>query len=62
MPIESLLAFDRKADPFNLIGNRWLCRGSSLVLAGQAGTGKSALLMQACLSLTLGLDFFVIKF
>ena len=61
MPIESLLAFDRKADPFNLIGNRWLCRGSSLVLAGQAGTGKSALLMQACLCWTLGLDFFGIK-
>ena len=61
MPISDLLAFDRKADPFNLIGNRWLCRGSSLVLAGQAGTGKSALLMQACLSWTLGLDFFGIK-
>ena len=61
MPISDLLAFDRKADPFNLIGNRWLCRGSSLVLAGQAGTGKSALLMQACLSWTLGRDFFGIK-
>ena len=61
MPIANLLAFDRKADPYNLIGNRWLCRGSSLVLAGQAGTGKSALLMQACLSWTLGKDFFGIK-
>ena len=61
MPIENLLSFDRKADPYNLIGNRWLCRGSSLVLAGQAGTGKSALLMQACLSWTLGKDFFGIK-
>ena len=61
MPISELLDFDRKSDPFNLIGNRWLCRGSSLVLAGQAGTGKSALLMQACLSWTLGLDFFGIK-
>ena len=61
MPIANLLSFDRKADPYNLIGNRWLCRGSSLVLAGQAGTGKSALLMQACLSWTLGRDFFGIK-
>ena len=61
MPIANLLSFDRKADPYNLIGNRWLCRGSSLVLAGQAGTGKSALLMQACLSWTLGKDFFGIK-
>ena len=52
MPIANLLAFDRKADPYNLIGNRWLCRGSSLVLAGQAGTGKTLLAVASALHLT----------
>ena len=61
MPIDELMAFDRKADPTNVLGNRWLCRGGSLVMAGQAGTGKSALMMQAAINWTLGQDFFGIK-
>jgi hypothetical protein len=61
MPIEQLMDFDRKADPTNVLGNRWLCRGGSLVMAGQAGTGKSALMMQAAINWTLGQDFFGIK-
>ena len=61
MPIDELMKFDRKADPTNVLGNRWLCRGGSLVMAGQAGTGKSALMMQAAINWTLGQDFFGIK-
>lgn len=61
MPIDELIKFDRKADPTNMLGNRWLCKGGSLVMAGQAGTGKSALMMQAAINWTLGQDFFGIK-
>jgi hypothetical protein len=61
MPIDELMKFDREADPTNVLGNRWLCRGGSLVMAGQAGTGKSALMMQAAINWTLGQDFFGIK-
>jgi len=61
MPIDELMKFDRQADPTNVLGNRWLCRGGSLVMAGQAGTGKSALMMQAAINWTLGQDFFGIK-
>jgi hypothetical protein len=61
MPIEELMKFNREADPTNVLGNRWLCRGGSLVMAGQAGTGKSALMMQAAINWTLGQDFFGIK-
>jgi hypothetical protein len=61
MRLDDLMAFDRKADPTNVLGNRWLCRGGSLVMAGQAGTGKSALMMQAAINWTLGQDFFGIK-
>lgn len=61
MPIDELMSFDRKADPTNVLGNRWLCRGGSLVMAGQAGTGKSALMMQAAINWTLGKDFFGIR-
>ena len=61
MPIDELMKFDREADPTNVLGNRWLCRGGSLVMAGQAGTGKSVLMMQAAINWTLGQDFFGIK-
>jgi hypothetical protein len=61
MPIDELMKFDRKADPTNVLGNRWLCKGGSLVMAGQAGTGKSALMMQAAINWTIGQDFFGIK-
>jgi hypothetical protein len=61
MRLDELMSFDRKADPTNVLGNRWLCRGGSLVMAGQAGTGKSALMMQAAINWTLGQDFFGIK-
>jgi len=61
MQIESLLEFDRKSDPTNVLGYRWLCRGGSLLMVGQSGTGKSSLMTQACVSWTLGRNFFGIK-
>lgn len=58
MSLADLENFKREADPTNVLGNRWLCKGGSLVMAGQAGTGKSALMMQAAINWTLGKDFF----
>ena len=46
MDLATLLAADRKADPNNVLGNRWLCKGGSLLIVGQSGTGKSSLMMQ----------------
>jgi len=61
MDFDALLAADRKADPNNILGNRWLCKGGSLLIVGQSGTGKSSLMMQAAVHWTLGRDFFNIK-
>jgi len=61
MDFDALLAADRKADPNNILGNRWLCKGGSLLIVGQSGTGKSSLMMQAAVHWTLGRDFFGIK-
>ena len=40
---EQLMAFDPRHDPTNLLGNRWMCRGFTSLLAGPAGAGKSTL-------------------
>ena len=61
MDFDGLLAFDRKEDPNTVIGNRWLCKGGSLLIVGQSGTGKSSLMMQAAVLWCLGRDFFGIK-
>jgi hypothetical protein len=61
MDFDALLSTDRKNDPNNVIGNRWLCKGGSLLIVGQSGTGKSSLMMQAAVHWTLGRDFFGIK-
>ena len=61
MDFDALLAADRKNDPNNVIGNRWLCKGGSLLIVGQSGTGKSSLMMQAAVHWTLGRHFFGIK-
>jgi hypothetical protein len=44
-----------------LIGNRWLCRGGSLILQGDTGMGKSSFILQAAMTWSLGRDFFGIK-
>ena len=61
MDFDYLLTADRKADPNNILGNRWLCKGGSLLIVGQSGTGKSSLMMQAAVHWALGRDFFGIK-
>ena len=61
MDFDALLTADRKNDPNNILGNRWLCKGGSLLIVGQSGTGKSSLMMQAAVHWALGRDFFGIK-
>ena len=62
MDFDALLSFERKDDPTTVLGNhRWLCRGGSLLIVGQSGTGKSSLMMQAAVHWCLGRDFFGIK-
>ena len=61
MDLDELEAFDRKADPDSVLGNRWLCKGGSLLIVGQSGTGKSSLMMQAAVSWAVGLPFFGIR-
>lgn len=58
MDLDELEAFDRKADPDSVLGNRWLCKGGSLLIVGQSGTGKSSLMMQAAVSWAVKREFF----
>ena len=59
--IKDLINFDPDNDPDNLIGKRWLTRGSSMIISGGTGIGKSTLMMQIVIRWCLGLDFFGIK-
>jgi hypothetical protein len=56
--IDELLAFDRTNDPDNLIGNRWLCRGDTVVVQGETGVGKSVLVMQMIICWAMHLALF----
>jgi len=56
--LDSLSKFDRHDDPNCVIGNRWLCRGGSLVIQGYSGIGKSSFALQMALQWSAGLDFF----
>jgi RecA-family ATPase len=58
MSISSLATYDTTHDPNNVLGNRWLCRGGSLVVVGQSGIGKSSLCMQLMILWALGLPAF----
>jgi hypothetical protein len=58
MDLQSLEEFDRNNDPNAVLGRRWLCRGGSLLMVGQSGTGKSSLMMQAAISWAIGRNFF----
>lgn len=46
MRFSQLMEFPVKNDPNNVLGNRWLCRGGSVVWVSQSGVGKSSLLVQ----------------
>ena len=61
MQLPDLYAFDRHNDPNNLIGNRWLCRGGSLLFSGQAGCGKSSLVTSMIINWALGKPLWGIK-
>lgn len=52
--VDYLLDYDVSNDPNRLIGNRWLCKGSSLVIVSQAGVGKSTLIAQLSIGWALG--------
>jgi RecA-family ATPase len=58
MPITRLAGYDTANDPNNVLGERWLCRGGSLVVVGQSGVGKSSLCMQLMILWALGLPAF----
>jgi RecA-family ATPase len=61
IPVSTLATYDTSHDPNNLLGQRWLCRGGSLVVVGQSGIGKSSLCMQLMILWALGLPAFGIK-
>jgi RecA-family ATPase len=53
-----LFHFDTKNDPNNLLGDRWLCRGSSAMFIAPSGVGKSTLVMQLAINWVQGLPVF----
>jgi hypothetical protein len=54
-----LLFYNTESDRNNLIGNRWLCKGGSLLINAQSGIGKSSLTMQLAIGWALhGLGLF----
>ena len=59
--ISHLAVYDTSHDPNNVLGQRWLCRGGSLVVVGQSGIGKSSLCMQLMLLWALGRPAFSIR-
>jgi hypothetical protein len=61
MPLSTLRAFDLDNDPTCLVGNRWLCKGGSLLLVSQSGVGKSSFTLQMLISLAVGRPFFGIQ-
>jgi len=56
--VKELINFDPTKDPDNLIGKRWLTRGSSMIISGGTGIGKSSMMMQIVIRWALGKDFF----
>ena len=48
-----LLNYDTENDTNTLIGNRWLCKGGSVLINAQSGIGKSSLTMQLAIGWAL---------
>lgn len=59
--VVDLIRFEIKNDPDNLIGDRWLTKGSSMILSGGSGIGKSSLLMQLVIQWSTGQPWFGIS-
>lgn len=53
---DDLLTYDTRHDPNTVIGDRWLCKGGSLLLNAQSGIGKSSLTMQLAIGWALDPD------
>lgn len=58
MRVSELGSYDTANDPNNVLGNRWLCRGGSLIVVGQSGIGKSSFSMQLAVLWGLGQSAF----
>ena len=58
---KQMVKFKADEDPSSVLGNRFLCRGSTCLLVSQTGTGKSALVAHSAISLALGYGLFGIK-
>jgi AAA domain len=56
--LDELREFDRTNDPDCLIGNRWLCKGHSVVVQGPTGIGKSSFVLQMLMTWAKGDSFF----
>jgi RecA-family ATPase len=56
--VKDLINFDPDNDPDNLIGKRWITRGSSMIISGGTGIGKSSMMMQIVIQWAMGRDFF----
>lgn len=56
--VDDLITFDSINDPNNLVGNRWLVKGSSMIISGGSGIGKSSLVMQLIMQWGLGRGWF----
>jgi RecA-family ATPase len=56
--LDSLRQFDRENDPDCMIGNRWMCRGHSVMVQGPTGIGKSSFVLQMLMSWAKGDSFF----
>jgi hypothetical protein len=51
-----LLNYDTECDRNNLIGNRWICKGGSVLINAQSGIGKSSLTMQLAIGWAMPRD------
>lgn len=59
--VSQLGDYDVSNDPNTVLGNRWLCKGGSLIVVGQSGIGKSSFSMQLSVLWALGQSVFNIK-
>ena len=59
--LDALSKLDAENAPYNILGNRRLCKGGSCLFVGQSGIGKSSLCMQLAINWALGRTTFGIR-